>query len=123
MQLTPSAHVDSFCRDNLPSTDTWPELLFDLPDVQYPDRLNCAVELLDRTIEHGAGDRPCLLSPSGERWTYSDLLTVSNQVAHALGRVERWRRGAEFASSPGVPTGFAAQRSGLPTGTINSLQR
>jgi 2-aminobenzoate-CoA ligase len=84
MQLTPSAHVDSFCRDNLPSIDTWPELLFDLPGVQYPDRLNCAVELLDRTIEQYAGDRPCLLSPSGERWSYSDLLTVSNQVAHVL---------------------------------------
>ncbi|MDQ3276379.1 MAG: AMP-binding protein [Actinomycetota bacterium] len=84
MQLSPSAHVDTFCRDHLPAPELWPELRFDLPDVQYPDRLNCAVELLDSVVaEHGA-DRPCLLSPDGPVWTYADLLRVSNQVAHVL---------------------------------------
>jgi 2-aminobenzoate-CoA ligase len=82
--LTPSAHVDTFCRDSLPPADSWPELLFDLPDVRYPDRLNCAVELLDRTIEECGGERPCLLSPAGERWSYDELLTRSNQIARAL---------------------------------------
>ena len=84
MQLSPSAHVDTFCRDHLPAPELWPELRFDLPDVQYPDRLNCAVELLDSVVaEHGA-DRPCLLSPDGPVWTYADLLRVSNQVARVL---------------------------------------
>ncbi|MGH3331926.1 MAG: 2-aminobenzoate-CoA ligase, partial [Nocardioidaceae bacterium] len=63
MQLTPSAHVDTFCRDNLPPADQWPEFLFDLPDVQYPDRLNCAVELLDKVVARHGGDRACLLAP------------------------------------------------------------
>ena len=36
MRLTASAHVDTFCRDNLPPQDSWPEFLFDLPDVQLP---------------------------------------------------------------------------------------
>jgi 2-aminobenzoate-CoA ligase len=88
MDLSPSAHVDTFCRDNLPPQETWPEFAFDLPDVQYPDRLNCAVELLDRVIEQHGGERPCLLSPQGERWTYDELLTRSSQVAHVL--VERF---------------------------------
>ncbi|MGI8576592.1 MAG: AMP-binding protein [Nocardioidaceae bacterium] len=84
MQLSPSAHVDTFCRDNLPPFEAWPEFRFDLPEVRYPTRLNCAVELLDRTIErHGAG-RACLLSPAPETWTYGDLLRVCNQTAHAL---------------------------------------
>ena len=41
MQLSPSAHTDTFCRDNLPPGDQWPELRFDLPELRYPDRLNC----------------------------------------------------------------------------------
>ena len=82
--LTPSAHVDTFCRDSLPPFESWPELVFDLPDVQYPDRLNCGVELLEGTIvEHGR-DRPCLLSPAGERWTYGDLLHTANRIARIL---------------------------------------
>ena len=84
MHLAPSAHVDTFCRDNLPPQDQWPQFLFDLPELHYPERLNCAVELLDKTIAAHGGDRPCLLSPAGERWTYDDLLRVSNQVAHVL---------------------------------------
>ncbi len=88
MQLSPSAHVDTFCRDNLPPEDAWPELVFELPELQVPDRLNCAVELLDSVIAQHGGDRPCLLSPGGERWTYEDLRQRSNQVANLL--VERF---------------------------------
>ena len=44
--LGPSAHVDTFCRDSLPPADQWPELLFRLPELAYPDRLNCAEALL-----------------------------------------------------------------------------
>ena len=40
--LGPSAHVDTFCRDSLPPADQWPDLLFRLPELAYPDRLNCA---------------------------------------------------------------------------------
>ncbi len=83
MELSPSAHVDTFARDNLPPFDLWPELRFDLPELHYPDRLNCATALLDDVIaEHGA-DRPCVLSPT-ERWTYGELLTRANQVARVL---------------------------------------
>jgi 2-aminobenzoate-CoA ligase len=83
MDLSPSAHVDTFCRDNLPRMAEWPELLFDLPDVRYPDRLNCAAELLDAVTARGA-DRPCLLSPDGPVWTYGELLDTANRIAHML---------------------------------------
>jgi 2-aminobenzoate-CoA ligase len=33
MELTPSAHVDTFARDKLPPFDQWPELRFDLPEL------------------------------------------------------------------------------------------
>ncbi|WP_166351786.1 AMP-binding protein [Phytoactinopolyspora limicola] len=83
MQLTESAHVDTFCRDRLPPADAWPELLFDLPELQYPNRLNCAHELLDATIEQFGADRPCLLGAGGT-WTYGELRDRANQVANVL---------------------------------------
>lgn len=83
MQLSPSAHTDSFSRDNLPPGDQWPDLTFDLPELQYPGRLNAAVALLDDTItEHGA-DRPCLLSPT-ETWTYAEVRRTAHRVAAVL---------------------------------------
>ena len=84
MQLSPSAHVDTFCRDHLPDPGEWPDLTFDLADVRYPERLNCGVELLEATIAAHGGQRPCLLSPDGEPWSYDDLLRRSNQIAHLL---------------------------------------
>jgi len=83
MQLTRSAHVDTFCRDHLPPAAQWPEFRFDIPDVRYPERLNCATELLDRTVQRYGADRECLRSPT-ERWTYGELLGAANRVAHVL---------------------------------------
>jgi 2-aminobenzoate-CoA ligase len=81
--MEPSAHIDTFCRDNLPPPDEWPELIFDLPELRYPGRLNCAVELLDTVIERHGGDRRCLLSPSAV-WTYDDLRRRADGVARVL---------------------------------------
>ncbi|MGH3508966.1 MAG: AMP-binding protein [Nocardioidaceae bacterium] len=84
MELTRSAHVDTFCRDHLPPAELWPEFRFDLPDVQYADRLNCATALLDDVIAARGADRPCLRAPATTPWSYGDLLTAANRVAHLL---------------------------------------
>ena len=34
VKLGPSAHVDTFTRDNLPPFDQWPEILLDRPEFQ-----------------------------------------------------------------------------------------
>ena len=81
--LGPSAHVDTFTRDNLPAIDQWPELLLDRPEFQYPERLNAAVELTDRNVERGFGDRIALIG-NGRRRTYKELADWSNRLAHAL---------------------------------------
>jgi 2-aminobenzoate-CoA ligase len=83
MRLSPSAHVDTFCRDRLPPQDQWPEFLFDLPELSYPDRLNCAIELLDATSLAMGADRPCLRSPA-ETWTYGETVRRTNQLAQVL---------------------------------------
>lgn len=84
VELGRSAHVDTFCRDNLPAPHTWPDFVFDLPQLRYPDRLNCAVELLDAVVRRFGPDRRCLLSADGQTWTYGDLLGTVNQLAHIL---------------------------------------
>ena len=43
-----TAHLDTFTRDNLPPQSDWPEFLFELPELKYPARMNCATELLDK---------------------------------------------------------------------------
>jgi 2-aminobenzoate-CoA ligase len=83
MPLSPSAHVDTFCRDHLPPGDQWPDLHFDLPELTYPERLNCAEELLAGTIRRYGADRPCLRTPT-ETWTYGDLRRTVDRLAWVL---------------------------------------
>ncbi|NUU21892.1 MAG: AMP-binding protein [Streptomycetaceae bacterium] len=83
MELSPSAHVDAFCRERLPAFDQWPDLVFDLPELHYPDRLNCATALLDDAVERWGPRRRCLLTTT-ETWTYGDLLHRAKQVAQVL---------------------------------------
>jgi 2-aminobenzoate-CoA ligase len=78
-----TAHVDRFARDNLPPPDEWPVFMFDRPEVQYPDRLNCASALLDAAITEGYGERTAIHSDSGS-WSYSDLLEHTNRIANVL---------------------------------------
>ena len=79
-----SAHVDTFARDHLPPRDQWPDLVFTLPELRYPDALNCATELLDRAVERGWGARPAIVAPGGTRWTYADLTAHANRIARVL---------------------------------------
>ena len=82
--MTASAHIDTFARDNLPPREQWPDLVFTLPELQYPPRLNCATELLDDAIARGWGSRTAIVAPGGLRWTYADLLAHANRIAHVL---------------------------------------
>jgi 2-aminobenzoate-CoA ligase len=82
-KLGPSGHVDDFARRNLPPSEQWPEMLLDRPEFQYPDYINAAVELTDRIVEQGMGDRIALIG-NGRQRTYKELADWSNRLAHAL---------------------------------------
>jgi 2-aminobenzoate-CoA ligase len=79
--LGPSAHVDTFTRDNLPPADQWPDFL--LEGFSYPEHLNAAVELTDRMVERGFGDHVALIG-NGRQRTYKELSDWTNRIAHAL---------------------------------------
>jgi 2-aminobenzoate-CoA ligase len=79
-----TAHLDTFARDHLPPSEAQPTFLFDLPELQFPERLNCATELLDRPVQEGRGDRPCVSAPGGPSWTYAELQGQADRIAHVL---------------------------------------
>ena len=82
--MTPSAHLDPFARDHLPPRALWPELVIPAGSVfDYPERLNCAVELLDRQSEAGHGERP-LVHFEGGTWTYRQFREKADRIAHVL---------------------------------------
>ena len=76
-----SAHVDTFTRDNLPPTDGQPEFL--LSGFDYPERLNAGVELCDRLVDNGFGER-IALAGNGRRRTYRELAEWTNRLANVL---------------------------------------
>jgi 2-aminobenzoate-CoA ligase len=89
--LLPSTHVDTFTRGHLPPSDQWPVFMADLPELNYPDQLNCAVELVDRHVQGGRGDRIALHGVSDFNtgggdfsWTYAQLQDKSNRIAQVL---------------------------------------
>ena len=86
-KFAPSAHVDTFARDHLPPRNQWPDLVFDLPELHYPARMNAAVELLDNTVKAGHSKRPAIWMPVEGKpvfATYAQLQTRVNQIAHVL---------------------------------------
>ena len=78
-----TAHIDTFAADNLPPPEQQPEFIFELPELRFPERLNCAVELLDRHVSEGRGDRLCIQA-EGLRWSYADLQLKANRIANVL---------------------------------------
>jgi 2-aminobenzoate-CoA ligase len=78
-----TGHVDTFAEDRLPPVDQMPQLLFDLPEMRYPERMNIADSLLDRHVAEGRGGRRCIVSPHGT-WTYDDLQRNANRIANVL---------------------------------------
>src|SRR6266581_2307874 len=83
LNLGPSGHVDDFARRNLPPSEQWPEMRLDRPEFQYPEYLNAGVELTDRIVDQGMGDRIALIG-NGRQRTYKELADWSNRLAHAL---------------------------------------
>jgi len=78
MSSNKTALKDTFVFDNLPPIEAWPDLLFDIPEVNYPEYLNSAVVLLDNDP-----DRVAIRSDS-QTWTYGEVDIITNQIAAVL---------------------------------------
>ena len=74
-----TAHLDTFVRDRLPPREQWPVFYFDLPELRYPQRLNCASELLDRADANAVAIR----SEAGD-WSYAKLRATVDRLCRVL---------------------------------------
>ena len=84
MNIDETGHVDRFCEELAPPAGLWPVRDWSgIPELTYPDRMNCAAELLDSIVESGRGDRVVFRFPGGE-WTYGQLYENANRIANVL---------------------------------------
>lgn len=78
-----SAQADRFVHDRLPPREQWPELRYDLPELQLPPQVNLVEELLDRAPGKGWGERPLLRSPR-ITLTYADVRDRVDRICRVL---------------------------------------
>lgn len=74
----PSVQTDRFVHDRLPPREQWPQMRYELPELQIPAQANLVDVLFGRIEERGLSDRPFLRS---------DRITLSYADAHE--RVKR----------------------------------
>ncbi len=105
---------DRFVRDRLPPPDLLPEFRFDLPELQYPERLNAAAELL----RGGAPDALAVVNDHG-RWTYAELDDFSGRIARLLVEEEGLIPGNRvLLRGPNAYTMFAAWLAVIKAGGV-----
>lgn len=79
-----SAQLDRFVHDRLPPREQWPDLCYDLPELQaLPAQINAVQWLFDRADTQGHADR--VLFRSDERTlSYSQARAEVNRIARVL---------------------------------------
>lgn len=116
--MIPSGHIDTFARDNLPPPEQWPDFLFTLPELQYPDRLNCVSEFVDKWVASGQGGRTAIVAPA-ETLTYAQLAERINRIANVLTRDLGLVPGNRvLLRAPNTPTMIAAYLAVIKAGGI-----
>jgi 2-aminobenzoate-CoA ligase len=105
---------DTFVEDCLPPPELLPEFRFDLPELQYPERLNAAAELL----KGGALDALAVVNDHG-RWSYAELDIFSGRIARLLVEEEGLITGNRvLLRGPNGYTMFAAWLGVLKAGGV-----
>lgn len=75
---------DYYVSQHLPDAADLPEFLFDLAGLDYPDRLNAAVELVDTAVAAGDGARIAIRTSTDGAISYADLKDRSDRIARLL---------------------------------------
>jgi 2-aminobenzoate-CoA ligase len=110
--LQPSGYSDSFARDKLPPREQWPEMIFDLPELRYPERLNCAAELVDVHVARGHGAKTAFIGQDGDV-SYLELQQRANRIAQVLTGVLKLATGSRVLLRSGNNPELAASWLGV----------
>ncbi|MDI1235920.1 MAG: AMP-binding protein [Polaromonas sp.] len=79
----PSVQTDRFVHDRLPPADQWPQMCYDLPELQIPAQANLVDVLFERADQRGLSDRPFLRSDK-INLTYADAHERVRHIAQVL---------------------------------------
>jgi 2-aminobenzoate-CoA ligase len=78
-----SAQVDRFVHDLLPPREQWPDLRYDLPELQMPAHVNLVQALFDRVEAAGHAQRPLLRSDE-RTLSYAQARAEVDRIANVL---------------------------------------
>jgi len=78
-----TSHIDRFVLDHLPPPEQQPDLIFGLPELAYPERLNAAAELLRRALAAAGPDARALIDFDHE-FSWSRVDAISGRMARVL---------------------------------------
>jgi 2-aminobenzoate-CoA ligase len=78
-----TTQMDRFVHDRMPAVADLPQMLYELPELHFPSKLNAVVELLDRHVAGGDRERVLLRDARGVL-TYAQVLDRVNQTARVL---------------------------------------
>jgi len=81
--IPPSMQTDRFVHDRLPPSDQWPQMRYDLPELQIPAQANLVDVLFDRIDQKGLSARPFLRSDKATL-TYADAHERVKRIAQVL---------------------------------------
>lgn len=104
----------------LPPKELWPERIYVTDDFKYPERLNAGVELLDRNIERGFGERIAIYYKD-EKITYSELARRVGQMSNALKSLGIERGDRIMMRFPNTPTAVALWLAVIRSGYVAVL--
>ncbi len=66
-----------------PPRELWPDRLYELPELEYPESLNASAELLDKNVAEGRGGAPAIYF-NDSVLTYSQVLEEVQRLASML---------------------------------------
>ncbi|MEI8134692.1 MAG: benzoate-CoA ligase family protein [bacterium] len=101
----------------MPPQEMWGERIYTTDDFNYPESLNAAVELLDKNIARGFGDRPALFYKD-KKYTYSELAEIVGKMGNALRRLRVQKGDRVMMRFPNNPTAVAVWLATLRIGGI-----
>ena len=79
----PSVQTDRFVHDRLPPQEQWPQMRYDLPELNIPAQANLVDVLFDRVEKDGLSGRPFLRSDK-ITLSYADASERVNRIAQVL---------------------------------------
>jgi len=101
----------------LPPLEHWGERVYTSGDFNYPEKLNAAVELLDRNLERGLGDHVAVYYKD-QHITYTDLYHWVNQMGNALRKLGLKTGDRVMLRFPNTPTAVALWLAVLKVGGV-----